>query len=56
MTYHYRTLEEFKEVGKPGSGQVIVTDVGLTLEGAGDWDPLLTQLYQIGVGWAQANC
>lgn len=53
-TYHYRTLEEFKEVGEPGRGQVIVTHAGLTLEGAGNWDPLLTQLYQIGVGWAQA--
>lgn len=41
-------------MGEAGRGQVIVTDAGLTLEGAGDWDPLLTQLYQNGVGWAQA--
>lgn len=51
---HHSTLQEFKEVGEAGRGQVIVTDAGLTLEGAGAWDPLLTQLHQIGVGWAQA--
>lgn len=51
---HHSTLQEFKEVGEAGWGQVIVTDAGLTLEGAGDRDPLLTQLHQFGVGWAQA--
>lgn len=54
MAHHHSTLQEFKEVGEAGRGQVIVTDAGLTLEGAGDWDPLLTQLYQLGVGWTQA--
>lgn len=50
MAYPHSTLQEFKEAGEAGKRQVIVTDAGLTLEGSGDWDPLLTQLYQIGVG------
>lgn len=54
MAHHHSTLQEFKEVGEAGRGQVIVTDAGPTLEGAGDWDPLLTQLYPIGVRWTQA--
>lgn len=37
-----------------GRGQVIVTHAVLTLEGAGPGDPLLTQLYQLGVEWTQA--
>lgn len=51
--YPHRTLQEFKEAGEAGRGQVIVTDAGLTLEGSGDWDPLLTQPRDWG-GWAQA--
>lgn len=36
--------QEFKEVGKAGRGQAIVIAAGLTLEGAGYQEPLLTQL------------
>lgn len=41
-------------MGKAGRGQAIVTATWLTLRGAGNWDPLLTQLGWFGVGWVQA--
>lgn len=52
--YHHGALEEFKEVGEAGKGQAIVIATELTLEEAGDGDPLLTQLDQIREGWARA--
>lgn len=44
----------FKEVGKAGREQAIVTAAGPILEGAGYWEPLLTQLDWTGEGWARA--
>lgn len=44
----------FKEVGKAGREQAIVTAAGRILEGVGCPEPLLTQLDWTGVGWTRA--